>query len=681
MMNNPLTTIKHPIAFEQIKAEHIEPAIDFLLAKCQANKAKLENIKPTSYAPFFDALDEMTQELDEAMGIIAHLESVLGTPEIRNAHQKVLPKVSAFRATLPFSEGLYQAVKNICKHQDLSQLSSDQKRHLEKTLEYFQRHGAELDASSKQRLENIEVKLSELCMKFAQHVVEATDAFELLVPKNESPFISGLPDRAKAMAEESAKAKGFEGYRFTLQGPSYISAMTYLDSSDLREKLYKAYMSRATVGEQDNRPLIEDILALRKEKAQILGFENVADLYLSSRMVKNGQAAMTFVKDLWQRTIPFFQREHALLEKQVQQNQWLASDRKIQAWDLAYLSEKLRKLECDFDEELLRPYFEINGVVKGMFEIAHRLYGVEIREVSDLPTWHKDVKTYELVGEDQKLWGVFYADFFPREGKQSGAWMHPFLTGSMDRSTPHVGLICCNSTPPIDGYALLTHDEVETLFHEFGHLLHHLLTNVPIKSQAGTNVAWDFVELPSQIMENWCWEKEALDLFAKHYQDQSTIPDELFQKMLKTRTFRQATMQMRQLSFAYTDLCLHMAYDPKHDGNAIEYSRKLLSQFTAVHLYEGYAMLASFSHLFADVVGYSAGYYSYKWAEVLDADAFTRFKAEGLFSRSVGEDFRQHLLSKGDSQDPALLFENFMGRKPNLEALFERMGLIEEGLN
>ncbi len=675
-MTNPLIEIKHPIAFDQIKAEHIEPAIECLLQQAIDQKKELEAFDGNRYHPFFDRLDRFTNALDEAMGIVAHLESVLGTDEIREAHQNVLPKVSAFRATIPFSQGIYQAVKRIYESEDLTQLRVDEKRHLEKTLEYFQRHGAELDQNSKNRLEAIEVKLSELCMKFAEHVVKSTDSFELFIPENESSFILGLPEIAKKSAKQSAEKKGLNGYRFTLQGPSYISAMTYLHASEIREKLYKAYMGRATTGEYDNRGIIEEILALRLEKANILGFKNVADLYLSSRMVKNGESAMQFVKELWERTKMFFQKEHEVLKQNVEKNAWIQGE--IQPWDLAYLSEKLRKQECDFDEEKLRPYFEINGVVKGMFEIAKRLYGVEIREVFDLATWHKDVKTYELIGSDQKLWGVFYADFFAREGKQGGAWMNAFLTGDMERTTPHVGLICCNSSDPIDGKALLTHDEVETLFHEFGHLLHHLLTNVPIKSQAGTNVAWDFVELPSQIMENWCWEKEALDLFARHEQSNEPIPDDLFKQLLKTRTFRQATAQMRQLSFAYTDLCLHTEYDPKKHGNAIAYSKEILSQFTAVKLHDGYAMLASFNHLFADVVGYSAGYYSYKWAEVLDADAFTRFKEQGLFSKDVGEAFHTHILSRGDSDDPAVLFERFMGRKPNLEALFERMGLVED---
>jgi oligopeptidase A len=462
-----------------------------------------------------------------------------------------------------------------------------------------------------------------------------------------------------------------EGWRFTLQAPSYIAVMTYLNDRAIREQMWHAFASRATKGACDNRPLILRILELRREKAKLLGFADFADFILHDRMAHRGERAMAFVEDLRNKTEKFFEIENAALEA--------FAERKLEPWDISYWAEKQRRALYDFDEEQLRPYFPAERVVEGMFEIVERLYGIHVKRSNHAPVWHPDVRYYEVRDQNDVLLGAFYADWYPRETKRDGAWMEGFITGvdAPGGFEPHSGCICGNLTPPVgDKPALLTHREVETIFHEFGHLLHHVLSRVEVRSLGGTAVAWDFVELPSQIMENWCWEREALDLFARQYQTGEAIPEDLFRKMVRARTYRAANAQMRQLGFGFVDLKLHREYDPARDGDVMEYARRILQQFTPAPLPEDYGMIAGFTHLFASPVAYAAGYYSYKWAEVLDADAFTRFRDEGIFSPAVGGEFRETILARGDSEDPAELYRRFMGRDPDPEALLVRSGLV-----
>jgi oligopeptidase A len=479
-----------------------------------------------------------------------------------------------------------------------------------------------------------------------------------------------------AAARESAERKGKPGWRFTLQGPSYTAVMTYLDNAAIREQVYRAFSTRASGGQFDNREIIGKILALRREKAQMLDYRNFADLVLEDRMAHKGDGAKEFVESLKKKTEAAFRREN---------DELLAFRRKLEGpaapelepWDVGYYAEKLRQSRYDFDEEELRPYFPFERVLAGMYELVQRLYGIEVRQEQGAPVWDSSVTYYSILDADGTRLGSFYADFFPRENKRGGAWMDSLITGLPQGSRPHLGLICGNQTEPVGGKpALLTHREVETIFHEFGHLLHHLLSRVEIRSLAGTHVAWDFVELPSQIMENWCWEREALDLFARHYETGAPIPQDLFEKMKRARNFRSANGQMRQLSFATLDLALHIDYDPRRDGDVMAYSFNILQSFAPAKLPPEHAMLAAFSHLFASPVGYGAGYYSYKWSEVLDADAFTRFAKEGIFSAKVGGEFREKILAKGDSEDPAELFRGFMGRDPDPNALLARSGLL-----
>ncbi len=451
--------------------------------------------------------------------------------------------------------------------------------------------------------------------------------------------------------------------------------ITYLDDAGIREQFYRAHNVRATSGDLDNRGILARILELRKEKAQLLGFADFADLVIDDRMAHKGERAQQFLEDLRAKTEAHFEAE-----KRALQEFWRSLEgpgaAEIQPWDVAYYAEKQRAALYDFDEEVLRPFFPLERVVEGMFTLFGRLFGIAVEPEAGVPAWDPQVHCFAIRDEaDGTLLGSFYADFYPRENKRGGAWMDAFLTG-LPGIKPHLGLICGNLTPPLDGKpALLMHREVETIFHEFGHLLHHCLSRVEVRSLAGTNVPWDFVELPSQIMENWCWERESLDLFARHYQTGEPIPEDLFKKMKRARTFRGASAQMRQLSFGLLDLALHRTYSAAVDGDVMDYARKIMQPLSPARLPADYAMLAGFTHLFASPVGYGAGYYSYKWAEVLDADAFTRFRQGGVFSREVGMQFREKILATGNSQDPAELYRSFMGRDPDLTALLERVGL------
>ncbi|HOL72798.1 MAG TPA: M3 family metallopeptidase [Bryobacteraceae bacterium] len=674
---NPLLRLDFRIPFDRIRAEHVEPGIQQLL---QEARERLEALANDGSAPTFRntlrKLDLLSEPLDRAMAVVKHLESVATYPELRAAHNRVEPAVSEFHTNIPLHEGLWKRLKDYAVTKAAGRLRGERRRYLTKTLDEFRRHGAELGPAGKARLAEIDVELAKLTTRFSENVLDATNAFDLVI--KEESRLAGLPPNAVAAARESAAKKGIEGWRFTLQAPSYTPLMTYLDDAGIRERMYRAFVTRASGGDFDNRSLIVRILELRREKAQLLGYKNFADYALADRMARTGEQALEFLKELKEKTQARYEEENReLLEFRRSLEGPGAPE--LAPWDLAYYAEKQRAALFDFDEEALRPYFPLEKVVEGMFEIAARLYGICVEEEKGAPTWDPSVRYYTIRDADGIKLGAFYADWYPRENKRGGAWMDAFITGhpTKDGFQPHLGAICGNLTPPLaDKPALLTHQEVETIFHEFGHLLHQCLSKVDIRSLAGTNVAWDFVELPSQIMENWCWEREALDLFARHYQTGEPIPEDLYQKMKRARNFRAANAQMRQLGFGFLDLLLHIEYSPERDGDVIEYSRRILQEFTPAKLDETYAMVASFTHLFAAPTGYGAGYYSYKWAEVLEADAFTRFRQAGVFNREVGMEFRHHILEKGDSEDPAVLYRSFMGRDPDPNALLARLGLL-----
>ena len=674
---NPLLDLGYDIPFDRIRAEHVEPAIEALIERVRAQLTEIGDATDTpTYAGTLEALEAATEPLERAFGVVGHLESVATTEALRAAYNEVRPRVSELYSSIPLDPKLYARLVAFSETEEAQALPPTQARFLDKELRSFRRNGADLDDAGKEKLRALDVELSKITTKFAQNLLDETNAFELMV--EDEAKLAGLPESARKAARQAAEAKGKEGWRFTLQAPSVIAVLSYLEDASIREQVWRAYNTRAASGERNNRPLIERIIRLRREKAALLGYESFADFVLEERMAKRGEDAQAFVRDLTARTEAFFaaeQEELAAFRKELEGE----SAPPLAPWDVGLYSEKLRKARFDFDDEEVRPYFPVDRVLGGLFSVVERLYGIEVEERADAPVWHEDVKCYRLVDQSGRQIGGFYVDLFPREDKRGGAWMNSFITGGPKADggfRPHLGLFCANVTMPVgDEPALLTHREVETLFHEFGHLMHHCLSEVDVRSLAGTAVAWDFVELPSQIMENWTWEREALDLFARHFQTDETLPQALLDKMQAARTFRAASGMMRQLGFAHADLALHIDFDPETDGDPVAYAREKMLPYSPVEPPEDYAMICGFTHLFASPVGYAAGYYSYKWAEVLDADAFTRFKEAGVFDEKVGGEFRAKILSRGDSADPDELFRDFMGRDPSVDALLERSGL------
>ncbi len=664
---NPLLSTDFLIPFDQITAEHVRTGIKDLIRETEERISKLSKEQKLSYESTLASLDKQLERLQNAFTVAYHLNSVATTAELREAFHEVYPLYSAFMAKVSLNSDLWQLLKRYAETAEAKALTGIRKRHLEKSMRDFIRAGADLSEDKKERVEALKVELSQLQNKFSENILDSSNSFELLITdKNE---LEGLPESSLAQAKTNAEAKGLEGYRFSLQIPSFLPFMKYVKNQDLRKHMYNAYMNRASEGDFDNRPLIPKILELRQELSELLNYPNFADYRLEESMVKSGSNALQFEDDLYQATLPYWQAEIESLKAFAHSELGLET---LEPWDVNFVIEQLRKAKFDFDDEVLRPFFPLNNVLSGMFSIAEKLFAIRITEKENKHVWHEDVQFFEIHDADNKHIASFYADFFPREDKRGGAWMNSFVTGKAteDGFSPHLGFIATNFTPPQNGQAaLLTHNEVETTFHEFGHLLHHCLSRVEVPSLAGTNVPWDFVELPSQIMENWAWEREALNVFAKHIDTLETIPDDLYEKMMRSRTFMAAHAQMRQLSFGAVDLDLHISYS-QDQGDVMSYGKRRMEKFSIDPSFANNNFLAAFGHVFSG--GYAAAYYSYKWSEVLDADAFSRFKEEGIFNPETGKAFVDSVLSRGDSADANDLYKEFMGRDPNLNALLER---------
>lgn len=669
---NPLLDRSLPIPFDRVGADHVAPAAKILLEQArQQRDAYLAATGPLTFENTILALDEIGDDLDAAMDIARHLDGVASSADLRRANAEVLPLLTAFRNEVSLDPRLWARIKQYAAGDEARTLTGNRQRLLKQTLQRFKRAGADLDEAGKKRLRELNIELATLGKKFNDNALESTNAFDLVV--TDEARLAGLPDSARRAAREAAKEKGVEGWRFTLQQPSMTPVLTFLDDTAIREQIYRARNAVATSGANDNRPLIARILELRAARARLLGYADFADYQTEDRMAGSGRRVREFLTDLERKTVPAFEREQAELAAF---RRSLEGDQAppIAPWDLGYYAEKLRQRRYDFDEEALRPYFPFEPVMTGLFGLVERIYGLKIREVPGAPVWHPTVKYYEIQDPERGHLGYFYTDFFARKNKRAGAWAGGLVSrrdGAKPR--PQVSVIVGNMTPPQpDRPALLTHREVETIFHEFGHLMHAMLLRVPEPGLRRT--VWDFVELPSQIMENFLWERECLDLFARHYQTGEPLPAALFERLVRARTFRAATAQMRQLGFATMDLDLHTSYQPARDGEPVGYARGILQRFTPAPLAADFAMPASFLHVFAG--GYAAGYYSYKWAEVLEADAFSRFKQEGIFSRKTGTDFRRAILEPGNTADAAELFRRFMGRDPDPSALLRRLGLV-----
>ena len=681
MAVNPFLDSAFRIRWSELKPEHVGPGIEQALQGAQAAVERIAALPldALTYEKTFLALELATEELTVAWGKVTHLQSVADSPPLREAHNAMLPRVSAFLASIPLHAGLWSRLRQFAENPAAGRLTGIHRRFVEETVKDFRQAGADLPAEKRARLEALQTELAQLTQKYSENVLDATNAWQLVV--EDEARLAGLPAHAKAAARRSAESKGLAGWRFTLHFPSQEPFMTYVEDAALRREMWQAAAALGAAAPHDNAPLIGRILTLRAEKAALLGKPHFADQVLERRMAKSGQRALAFIEDLRQRAAPAFTREARELEefKAAQTGGQVAP---LAPWEVTFWAERLRRARHAFDEEALRPYFPMDRVIAGLFELVARVFGLRVveRSPAEVETWHPEVRFYDVFERGGTHVGSFYADWHPRESKRGGAWMNYLITGGPDGKgtrQPHLGLICGNMTPPVDGKpALLTHREVETIFHEFGHLLHHLLGEVEIKSMNGVNVAWDFVELPSQIMENWCWEREGLDLFARHHETGAPIPDEIFARMVAARNFRSATATMRQLAFAKMDLLLHMRTAEFAGADEVESRvRSAIADCLVPTEPPAPTIVKRFTHIFADPVGYAAGYYSYKWAEVLDADAFTRFKREGIFNADVGAAFVTHVLSRGNSADPAELYRGFMGRDPDLGALLRRSGL------
>ena len=703
-MINSFLDSSFEIPWSKLTPEVVKPEIGEALDEAQSRLDALADTDKSdlTFENTLLALESAVENLNIAWGKVGHLDAVCNSPKLRKAHNDMLPRVSEFTAAIALNEKLWEVIKAYADTEEAKNLSGVRRRYLKETLADFRDAGADLPSDKKKRFEALQKELAQLTQKYSENLLDSTNAFELVVD-NEGR-LAGLPSMAREAARIDALEKGHGSqerpkWRLTLHAPSFLPAMKYLDDEGMRRQLWEAFQAVGRAELYDNTGLIWKILALREEKARLLGKDNFADWALDRRMAKCGHAALKFVEDLHHRIKDAFDCECSDLAAFKSKSTGKAEET-IEPWEAAYWSEKMRRQNYAYDEEELRPYFPIDQTIAGMFKIAERIFAIRIverttvflgpeqktkdqgpkTEKAAIEVWHPKVKYYEVWDGPDRHLGSFYADWHPRESKRGGAWMNYLRTGgptAEGRREPHLGLICGNLTAPLPGKpALLTHDEVCTIFHEFGHLLHHILGEVEIKSLNGVNVAWDFVELPSQIMENWCWERISLDLFARHYETDAIIPDELFEKMIKARNFQIARVTMRQLSLGKMDLELHMHYLSYAGRELDDLLREMLAAYTPKSKTPFRPLIRRFGHLFADSTGYAAGYYSYKWAEVLEADAFTRFKKEGILHPQTGREFREKILSKGNSADPAALFRDFMGRDPDLHALLERSGLI-----
>jgi oligopeptidase A len=666
---NLLLSGELPIPFGRIAPEHVVPAIRWALAEAERELEELVAFPgERSWENTVERLEEIGERLARVIRPVSHLTGVMSSPELRAAYEEVLPEYTAFYARLPLEPRLWRVLRDYAATDEAAALTGIRARHLQKTLLSFRRAGADLAPEAKARVEAIKIELSRLLTEFSNHVLDSTNAWELLL--TDPAEVAGLPDSALAQARAAAAARGVEGWRFTLHLPSLQPFFQYAERRDLRQAMHQAYMNRGAEEPYDNRPIVRRVLALRRELARLLGYADWADFQLEESMARTGARALRFEQDLEARTRPYWEREKAELERFAREELGLEQ---LEAWDVAYAVERMRLARYDLDAETLRPYFPLHRVLEGLFEISRRLFGVSIRRVEAEEVWHPEVEMWEFRDADDLLLGDFYTDWHPRESKRAGAWMNGLFVGGPRNWgwEPHVALMVANLSPPGEGKpALLTHREVETIFHEFGHTLHHLLSRVEIPSLGATQVPADWVELPSQLMENWTWERPALDLFARHWQTGEAIPEALYAKMRAARTFMAANFQMRQLSFGSVDLDLHIALDPEGDEDPVQRARQVLGRFQLRPEFAEDNFIASFSHIFSG--GYSAGYYSYLWSEVLDADAFTRFEQAGLFDRATGQAFVDAVLSRGDDTDPEELFREFMGRDPDPDALLRR---------
>ncbi len=675
-MTNPLLEMEGLPQFSKISPDQVESAIDQLLQRNrQETQRLLDSQSDYTWENLVEPLELLEDRLNRAWSPVSHMNSVVNNDELRSAYNACIPKLSDYATEMGQNAKLCDAYKTVAEHKN--RLDQAQLKTLENALRDFHLSGVDLPPDKKQRFKQISQQLSRLTTQFEENLLDATNAWSKLI--TDESELTGLPESAMGLARQSAKQRDQQGWLLTLEFPSYLPVITYADNRALRREIYEAYATRASdqgphAGQWDNSEIMDEILALRHEQAQLLGFANYAEQSLARKMARSTDEVMDFLTGLAQRSLNQAQSELDDLKT-------FAADQhgmdELEAWDIGYYSEKLRQHRHNITQEELKPYFPETRVVAGMFAVVERLYGIRITEVEGVDVWHPDVRFFEIRDAAGHERGQFYLDLYARQKKRGGAWMDEcasrFFTSSLDQLP--VAYLTCNFSPPVgDKPALFTHDEVETLFHEFGHGLHHLLTQVDYPGVAGINgVAWDAVELPSQFMENWCWEKAALDLISGHVESGEPIPAELYQRMLEAKNFQSAMQMVRQLEFALFDFRIHREYDPEQAGRIYTILEQVRDQVAVLRPPTWNRFAHGFSHIFAG--GYAAGYYSYKWAEVLSADAFSLFEEQGIFDQAAGRAFLQNILELGGSKDAMELFVDFRGREPEIDPLLRHSGI------
>ncbi len=675
MKENPLLqTSRHPYqapAFDKIKIEHYKHAF---IAAIEEAKAEIQLIADNTEEPTFantiEPLNTSGRTLNTVAGIFFNLNQACTNAEMQKIAEEVAPMMTEYSMSIILNPVLFQKVKAVYEMKDSLQLNQEQAKLLEESYKSFTRNGANLPDDKKAEYARLQEELSVTTLTFGRNVLNATNAYILNI--TDEADLAGLPDYVREMATADAQAKGKEGWVFTLDQPSYSPFLKYSTRRELREQIWKAYNSKCIGGEFDNTANIRKIVDLRIRIAQLLGYETYADYALEDRMAKNPATVNNFLADLMQKSLPFARRDVAEIQAYAKANGF---EEQLMPWDFSYWSEKFQEERYSLNEELLKPYFELSSVQAAIFDLAERLYGLKFEENPKLPVYYPDVKVFEVKDENDRFMSLLYIDYFPRESKRGGAWMtsfreQGFYNGVEER--PHVSLVTNFTKPTSDTPSLITFYEFTTILHEFGHALHGILAEGTYSTLTGTNVARDFVELPSQIMENWAYEPEYLNSFAKHYQTGEVIPQDLIDKIIAAKNFLAGYMNVRQLNYGLTDMSWHNVTSVP-EASVVEYEQGVLANSAVLPAIEGIVFSPSFSHIFSG--GYAAGYYSYKWAEVLEADAFSLFKERGIFNREVAAEFRDKILSRGGIEDADVLFRNFRGRDPKPEALLEKLGM------
>jgi oligopeptidase A len=681
-MNNPLLENVALPLFSQIKPEHIEPAIDNLLAEARALiEERLQTRKNYSWEKLLEPLETLENKLHKAWSPVEHLNAVQNSEELREVYNACLPKLSDFATEMGQNKTLFNAYRVIAKSSEFSEFDTAQQKIIRNALRDFRLSGIDLNEEQKQRYKEIAQELARFTSRYEENVLDATNAWRKLISHKQE--LAGLPESALAQAKQTAEQHDEQGWMLTLQFPSYLAVMTYADDWLLREEVYTAFITRASdQGPQypdkdwDNTIIMDQILALRHEKARLLGFDNYAEYSLATKMAGKTQEVMTFLEDLAAKSWRQARNDFIELKAFVTEHYHFSD---LEPWDITYYSEKMRRHYYQLSQEKVKQYFPVPRVLTGLFGIVEKLYGLQITEIAEFDSWHSDVQFFAIHDKDGELRGQFYLDLYARPKKRGGAWMADCVGRRKVHDTVQtpVAFLVCNFTPPTaDTPSLLTHDDVTTLFHEFGHGLHHLLTKIDHLGVSGINgVEWDAVELPSQFMENWCWDKHTIGLISGHYQTGEVLPDDLFDKMLAAKNFQSGMMMARQLEFSLFDFRIHRDFDPEKTGQIYDTLEKVRKQVAVMPAAKFNRFAHSFSHIFAG--GYAAGYYSYKWAEVLSCDAFSLFEEKGIFDAKTGQAFLENILEKGGSQDAMSLFVKFRGRKPTIDALLRHNGIME----